>query len=281
LKRWKLPLSLLLLLLLFGGSAYANETLADAYLRQALSLVQKGNLNRAEELLGQAYKESGAANDSARLKQAAILNNLGDVQRRIAGVYKESYNRALQDGDESAKESYSVLRSKFLQSAVEQLEMSIRIKESILGPDNLGSLRSLENLGATYEELGDSLRAESIYRKVLQIRETKLGREHADSANALFELGQLCSKNGNPNEAEQLFKRASVIWSRQYGPASIPVAKCFRELGECRFQQNDFSNAKLLAFKAKAIFLQKAGRDNAEVRMCDSLIQNINGQIGQ
>lgn len=271
----------LLAFVVFCFDAKANETLADAYLRQALTMVDKGQLDKAEELLGRAFKESGDANDSCRLKRAAILNNLGDVQRRIASVYKESYRRALEEGNEDAKESYVVLRGRFLQSSVENLEGSIGIKESILGPDNLGSLRTLENLGATYEDMGDTTRAESIYRKVLQIRESKLGREHKDSANALFQLGQLCSKNGNLDEAEQLFKRASAIWGKQYGVGSIPVAKCLRELGECRYQQSDFANAKLLAFRAKAIFLQKAGRDNVEVRSCDSLIENINGQQGQ
>lgn len=263
------------------SEARATETLADAYLRQSIAMVDKGQLDRAEELLGRAFQESGDANDSSRLKRAAILNNLGDVQRRIANVFKDSYRRALEEGDESAKESYAVQREKFLQSSVENLEGSISIKESILGPDNLGSLRTLENLGATYEDMGDTTRAESIYRKVLQIRESKLGRDHQESANALFQLGQLCSKSGNLNEAEQLFKRASSIWSRQYGVSSVPVAKCLRELGECRYQQNDLANAKLLALRAKAIFVQKAGKDNAEVRLCDGLIENINGQQRQ
>lgn len=268
----------LIVSLLFGGRVNATETLSDAYLREAISLVERGKLKRAEELLVQAYRESSSENDSARLKQGAILNNLGDVQRRIAGVYKEAYLQAEQQGDEVAKEDSLNRREKYLQSAVKHLEACINLKESILGPDNLNSLRTLENLAATYGELDDAIRAESIYRKVLQIREAKIGKDHQDSANALFELGQLCSKNGNLNEAEPLFKRASSIWSKQYGPGSVPVAKCLFELAECKHQKRDFLNAKTLVYRAKAIFIQKAGRDNAEVRKCDVLLQEINRQ---
>ncbi len=278
--RWH-PIPAILLSIFCSIGVRANETLADAYLRQANSMVEKGQLDRAEELLNRAFRESVDVNDSSRLKRAAILNNLGDVQRRIAAVYGESFRRAEEQSDENAKESYAAYRIQFLNAAAQNLEGSISIKESILGPDNLGSLRTLENLAATYEEAKDATRAESIYRKVLQIRDTKLGAAHADSANALFQLGQLCSKGGNHAEAEQLFKRASSIWGKQFGVSSIPVAKCLRELGECRYQQNDLPNAKTLAYRAKAIFVQKAGSDNVEVRACDSLIENINGQQRQ
>jgi tetratricopeptide (TPR) repeat protein len=103
--------------------------------------------------------------------------------------------------------------------ARETLESSLKMRESVLGPDHPDVATLLTSAGAVYLDQGDLAGAEALLRRAVAIREASLGPDHPDLATSLQGRGSILEKEGRPGEALADFRRALDIRTRALGPA--------------------------------------------------------------
>ena len=77
-------------------------------------------------------------------------------------------------------------------------------RNRILGVEHLDTIRAMENLAATYQNLGKYMEAEKLQLQVLDARNRILGVEHLDTINAMASLAVTYQYLGKYTEAEKL-----------------------------------------------------------------------------
>lgn len=138
--------------------------------------------------------------------------------------------------------------------ATSRAERLLSILEQVLGPDDIGVARLLNNLAGFYRQTGTYLQAELGYKRSLRIVEKRLGSNHPTVVLVLDNLAGLYRLMGDFVSAEQLFKRALVVAERGSGPTSVETAKALDRLGSFYVELGDYEQAELLHRRAITIF---------------------------
>lgn len=98
------------------------------------------------------------------------------------------------------------------------LERTVAIRESTLGPGHPASATSIDNLARFLRAQGDYAAARPLYERALAIRERALGPEHPDTAQSLNNLAGLLWATGDAAAAEPHLRRALAINEKALGP---------------------------------------------------------------
>lgn len=250
-RNWYLPG---LIAFICWQSVEAANTVAEAYLLQGKRYADLGRLLDAKHCFEQALDAS--ANDPADAEKAAMLNNLGEIERRLA------------DQEPSYKQKY-------LDDAAEHLGEAIRIKEAIYKKDSLNVVRAVDNLARVYFEKEEFALSESLYRKGLTIRETQQGAGTADCLEELFYLARIAEAQQRYGEAEKLLRKHLLISTRAYSAGSVAVAKAQKELAKVLIQEGKHAEAKKQLLAARKVFAAKLGYASKESADCMDLERQI------
>lgn len=238
------------------GSAGA-DTLSEAHLLQGKRFAEQNKLAEALACIKEA--ESIARSGPEDAEYAAILNNLGEIERRLA--------------DQAGPQE----RIELQESAVAHLKRSIAVKEKLFGKDSLIVARALDNLGSAYMA-GDAnyAFAEAVFRKALEIRRQKQGIGHTDTSHELYQLGLIADALGRYADASKLLREYLTV-VRRMGPSTIGVAKGQMELANSLFLQRKYADAKANIISAKAIFEKKAPNSN-DCQKCRNIQMQIESE---
>ena len=93
------------------------------------------------------------------------------------------------------------------------------IQRRVLGPENPGTLTSMNSLGATLMRQGRYAEAEKLDRETLGARRRVLGQEHPETLVSMNNLGAVLYYEGRYAEAEKLERETLAIRRRVLGPA--------------------------------------------------------------
>jgi CHAT domain-containing protein len=275
----------------------ARRALADLELRRALTLQQRMQLWRAEELVDAAaeMRERGqyrAAAEAAiqalqtrrdllgenHFDTACSLNVLGDVYRAI-GDYPRAeplYHRAMETLKKTQSEEHpwyaAVLNNLALlyeekgdlARAVPLCHRALEISGKALGEDDPRYATSLHNLAQLYRHMGDGARAEPLYVRALQIlKNARLDGDelYAASTNG---LAMLCLVRGDYIRAELLSRRALEIRKNAVGENHYYYAVSLSALGSVYAAMGDYARAEPHYLRAQQIMRQAGLEDHPE-----------------
>ncbi len=102
--------------------------------------------------------------------------------------------------------------------AIRQLERTVAIRRSALGPDHADTLHSAINLARAYQEAGRLAEALSLYRETLERCNSRLGPDHPDTLIAMNDLGCAYRGAGRYPEAVALLEDTLKRRQTKVGP---------------------------------------------------------------
>ena len=88
----------------------------------------------------------------------------------------------------------------------------MQIRRQVLGDNHPDYARSLNNLAALYDSLGESAKAESNHLLALEVRRKILGDQHPDFAKSLNNLAHVYSSQQAYGKAEPLYETGDQVW---------------------------------------------------------------------
>jgi tetratricopeptide (TPR) repeat protein len=130
---------------------------------------------------------------------------------------------------------------------------ALAIQEQALGPDDLVTAESVNNLAVLYMNQGRYEESEPLYRRALKIREERLGDSHREVATTLGNLAILLRQTGAYDEAERSCLRALKITEDADGPCHASTATCLNNLAALYYTQLQYAEAEPLLRRALEI----------------------------
>jgi tetratricopeptide (TPR) repeat protein len=149
--------------------------------------------------------------------------------------------------------------------ALDLNERALKIFEATFGPDDPHVAISLNNLGNTLRDLGNSAEAQKLFKRALQLHEAVHGHSHPKVAIDLNNLGNTLRDLGNLAEARKLYERSLQIDEKAYGPDHPIVAISLNNLGSLLHKLGELAEARTLLERALQIDEEAYGPIHPEV----------------
>ena len=163
--------------------------------------------------------------------------------------------------------------------ALECLNVSLKIKQNILGNINPSTATSYNNIGGLYDSMGDYEKAVEYIKKGLQIRKTIFGENHTDVAASYNNLGgEYLELSDYPRAIENLTK-ALEIRIRLFGEKHPSVAKVYSNLGKAYEQEGQLKDAERCYSCAHKVYLERYPADDERVVREQKKIDNVRTKI--
>jgi serine/threonine protein kinase/tetratricopeptide (TPR) repeat protein len=179
-----------------------------------------GDFRRAERPLKSALWEAEAGHDDEQVAEVATLLAATAGEQHASGEAAEDWAN-LADAALRRIGNHEILQSWLLVSrgimadeagdydrALSFFRRSLDIKERLLGPDNLDTLRSASDVAETLANLGRYQEAEPLSRRVVAATEAIVGQTHPLVARALINHAEVLEELGRAAEAKAAAARA-------------------------------------------------------------------------
>jgi tetratricopeptide (TPR) repeat protein len=216
--------------LLGRARAIPNQSTA-AQLGQTISFgeleFQRGNDQRADQLLRLAEQQLAAAPDAGISSRARLWLDRGQVAAKLE-----------RDAD----------AEKYLRQA---------LASSVAAGDAELKARALAGLGMTAFYAGDMNAAQRWYDQALAERTRISGEFHPEASESLNALGSIAYMRGDWRAAERYFLRSLAVDRKVLGPAHTSLAVTMNNIGRLRLERRDFSGARAILDEALALFRAK------------------------
>ncbi len=143
--------------------------------------------------------------------------------------------------------------------AEELYEMSLRIKERIIGEDNTNTATSYNDLGVVYARQDKYKKAEEMHKKSISIRKIVLEEDHPDIAISYNNLAKVYEDQGEYKKAEELFEESRRIREKRWGEDNVSTAIIYNNLAGLYMKQGKYQRAEELYEKSLSIRERKLG----------------------
>jgi CHAT domain-containing protein/tetratricopeptide (TPR) repeat protein len=144
-------------------------------------------------------------------------------------------------------------------------ERAVRIKERILGPESLGTAKSLTELGLLFLNRGEFDESRRVLTRALDSRERLLGQKDTLVASSLKFLAVVESGAGRDSVAEPLLMRAIEIERAKRAPDDPVLGQSLNMLASLAFQQGDCARAGPLFEEVLDIYRAAYGPDDPKL----------------
>ena len=150
----------------------------------------------------------------------------------LAGAALGNYSSA----DDPATAEALYLKSQELsdagrfEEALSPAQESLRILESLLGPEDPRVGATLNNLAIIYELLGEFQKTMPLYQRALKIAEKFFGPEHPNTITSLNNLARIYYDTHAYNQALPLYQRVLEITEKVRGPEHLDTASSLNNL---------------------------------------------------
>ncbi len=164
--------------------------------------------------------------------------------------------------------------------ALTLFERALELRRATLGPDELDTVASMDDLGETYRELALFDDAESMHREALAAKR-RLGAPPSAIAVSLNNVGLTLSERGRSAEAEPLLRQALAIWRQQEGRTADVVAAGLNNLADVLRQQARLAEAVPLLEEAIEIRRHTVGSAHPSLALVVGHLGRVLSQQGQ
>jgi len=179
-------------------------------------LIQTGDLNRAELLLEQSFKDS--ASEKIIIPTPLFANTISVLLSK-----KGDYAQALP-----------------------LAENALKINQQQHGEEHPVTLTCLNNLAWLYQQSGDHLKAQPLFERVLELRERLLGKNHPETIICLRNLAFLLYKSKNYIKAQSCYEKILKFYEMKYGKDNAVTLTSLRDLAVVLCDQGDYQKAQPL-----------------------------------
>ena len=128
----------------------------------------------------------------------------------------------------------------------------LEIQRQYLGPSDIGTLATMNNLASLYLRLQRYEEAERLLRRVLEGKEKLFPPNDFRITNTMNELGNVCSQLGRCEEAKSLYLRNLKTFLGSSCPSINNLKIVYNNLGEVAMRQGELKEAQQMFEKALA-----------------------------
>ena len=129
-------------------------------------------------------------------------------------------------------------------------ERVLTLQNQFLGPSNIGTLATMNNLASLYLRLQRYEEAEKLLKKVLEGKERLFPPGDFRITNTINELGNVCSQLGRCDEARSLYLRNLETFLKIKTPSVNSLKIVYSNLGEVAMRQGKLEDAEQMFEKA-------------------------------
>ena len=263
-----------------------RENLSDK-LRRATEAFESGNMERANTLLDEIAHEAETHHANlerdralleqdrelvhqdieafllqAKTKMAEVNTPIEERIEEVHGIYAKA--------DQWAKDSAlpddkldGLLKdySKFLYEYGKYKEAEpvylrlVSLREGTQGKEDSDTAESYNNIGTTYDYLGDYTKALEYHFKSLNIKEKVLGKEHPSTATSYNNIGLTYHSQGDYTKALEYHFKALDIREKVLGKEHPSTATSYNNIGLTYHSQGDYTKA--LEYYQKALDIKE------------------------
>lgn len=238
--------------------------LRDDQLPLGLQEAQRRSLRLGEVLVTLQYLSSEDLENvlaaQSRLADGCLSEIDAVTALKYAAANKTSFDEAL-----SAVESEKKKKRAQLQTEATAEEAKLRDLETSRGPTHKDVGALCLHIAGLYDELGNTARAESYYRRALQILERCFGRRHLRVASCQTKLADLLARLDRHKEAEMLYWLVLDTTQAAWGLEHLQVAQCHRSLAQLLEAQGRLREAEQFYLSSLRVMEKVCGSDSPEV----------------
>ncbi len=165
------------------------------------------------------------------------------------------------------------------QASLSLFQRALELRRATLGPDDLDTVASMDDMGEAYRELNRFDEAESMHREALAAKQ-RLGAPPSSIAASLNNVGLTLSERGRFADAEPLLRQALDIWRRHEGAAADVVASGLNNLADVVRQQGRVADAVPLLEEAIGIRRQTVGATHPSLALVVGHLGRVYSQQG-
>jgi non-specific serine/threonine protein kinase/serine/threonine-protein kinase len=211
----------------------------------------RGNKVTAREILDKASKDINAGLSNDPELQAQMMHVMGTVYFNLG-----SYSRA---------ESL--------------LKRAVEIRQRLLGPEHLDTLRSKRVLAGTLEGQARYPEAEKLYREALDIQRRLIGPEYPETLSLANNLAGVLSDEGHFSEAEKLFRANFNTEMRVLGAENVETLRSADNLAFIMDQDGRYGEAEKVQRHTLEIKRRVLGPDHPQtLRSMDYLADTLDSE---
>jgi eukaryotic-like serine/threonine-protein kinase len=207
----------------------------------------RGNKVTAREILDKASTEIDPGLSKDPDLQAQMMFTMGNVYEKL-GLYPQSQSL---------------------------LTKALDIQRQALGPEDLGTLRSMQSLSDIYLHEGRYADAEKLLNETLNARRRILGPQHPDTVKSLNDLGLVYTAEGRFANAETALREALEIKTHLLGPDNPSTLNSMENLGNVFEATGNHADAEKLDRQALNIRLHVQGSDAPDTLNAMTNLGNI------
>jgi tetratricopeptide (TPR) repeat protein len=146
--------------------------------------------------------------------------------------------------------------------AFELSSAALQVRESILGPEHLDSLCTLNNMGIILIHLGQYSEAESALRKALNAKVRVLGQHHLRTLESMANLASTYINQARNEEAEKLGTEVLQKYTKILGEDHPDTRSSMYRLALIHFAQGRYKEAEELGIKVMQKRIKSLGEDH-------------------
>lgn len=150
-----------------------------------------------------------------------------------------------------------------LNKAERMYRRALEVKETVLGPESVSALETVNNLGLLYIRQGKLAEAESMCLRALEGKEKVLGADDLSTTGALNNLGNVYSSQGRVADAEKIYRHVLEAYEKTVGPDYLSSLHTRNNLGVLYKDQGRLAESEEMIQRALDGYEKALGPDHA------------------
>ncbi|MDZ4828992.1 MAG: tetratricopeptide repeat protein [Phycisphaerae bacterium] len=262
-----------LLVLLLGLVLYAGE--ADRAHREALRATDAANTSQAVSdfmvrMMARVDPNRGGSVDIRALVRGALDD--------IAPSFEAQPIQAAAVHNEMGTIFYNL---RDYESAAQEYEIALRLRDAALGPNAEASLDSVNALGQTKAQLGHHDEATALYRRALDGRRSLLGEDAPKTLIVRSNMAVALPVEGKHAEAEAMLREVLASQERTLGDGAKATLITMGNIASACRRDRRYEEAYELRCTCYERFLALNGRDHAMTAIAENAVAQSLHDLGR
>ncbi len=180
-------------------------------------------------------------------------------------------DRALAESFKLFSQSMSLRNQRKYENAIPLAERALEMREQSPDAGHPAAGDAIKHLAWLYRRLatsyyqqGETVKAEPLFRRLIDLRERTSGTKDPDVVTALNYLATIYHRRGEYTRARPLYLRALELLEKEYGKEAPEVATVLHNLAAGTREMGDYAQAELWCNRALQIRKVKFGSESAE-----------------
>ena len=194
------------------------DNLGMMYRRKGDLQASAAAFDRSTPMFKQMFGEMSYEFWSSNTERALMLLDRGDLDEAIATLEANLARAPKIFGEHSVyfisennRLALALIRKGEFERARPYVATALRQSAQVMGEDSYNYSAMLETAAILAAATGDTTKAETDYRRMLDIRAAAIGRDHPDTLDATLQLGLFLTRQGKA-EGDALVQRAHQLW---------------------------------------------------------------------